>query len=86
MAEALLRVEKVCKRFGGLLAIDHASFVAESGRITATRSWVVGDDEHDVGKFLHDLCMRAILCDRRNNEFMIFGPAVFQGKLDLFAF
>src|ERR1700730_4917617 len=35
MAEALLRVEKVCKRFGGLLAVDHASFVVETGRITA---------------------------------------------------
>jgi branched-chain amino acid transport system ATP-binding protein len=35
MAEALLRVEKVCKRFGGVLAVDHASFVAETGRITA---------------------------------------------------
>jgi branched-chain amino acid transport system ATP-binding protein len=35
MAEALLRVERVCKRFGGVLAVDHASFVAERGRITA---------------------------------------------------
>jgi branched-chain amino acid transport system ATP-binding protein len=35
MAEALLRVEKVCKRFGGVLAVDHASFVAQTGRITA---------------------------------------------------
>jgi branched-chain amino acid transport system ATP-binding protein len=35
MAEALLRVEGICKRFGGVLAVDHASFVAESGRITA---------------------------------------------------
>jgi branched-chain amino acid transport system ATP-binding protein len=35
MAEALLRVEEVCKRFGGLLAVDHASFVVETGRITA---------------------------------------------------
>jgi branched-chain amino acid transport system ATP-binding protein len=35
MVEALLRVEEVCKRFGGLLAIDHASFTAETGRITA---------------------------------------------------
>jgi branched-chain amino acid transport system ATP-binding protein len=35
MAEALLRVDEVCKRFGGLLAVDHASFVAETGRITA---------------------------------------------------
>jgi branched-chain amino acid transport system ATP-binding protein len=35
MAEALLRVEEVCKRFGGVLAVDHASFVVETGRITA---------------------------------------------------
>jgi branched-chain amino acid transport system ATP-binding protein len=35
MAEALLRVEEVCKRFGGLLAVDHASFVVETGGITA---------------------------------------------------
>jgi branched-chain amino acid transport system ATP-binding protein len=35
MAEALLRVDQVCKRFGGVLAVDHASFVAETGRITA---------------------------------------------------
>ncbi len=34
MAE-LLRVENVSKRFGGLLAVDRASFVAETGRITA---------------------------------------------------
>jgi branched-chain amino acid transport system ATP-binding protein len=35
MAEALLRVEQVSKRFGGLLAVDRASFTAETGRITA---------------------------------------------------
>jgi branched-chain amino acid transport system ATP-binding protein len=35
MADPLLRVDQVCKRFGGLLAIDHASFVAQTGRITA---------------------------------------------------
>src|SRR5260370_27828811 len=35
MAEPLLRVEGVSKRFGGLLAVDHASFTAEAGRITA---------------------------------------------------
>jgi branched-chain amino acid transport system ATP-binding protein len=35
MAEALLRVEQVSKRFGGLLAVDQASFTAEAGRITA---------------------------------------------------
>jgi branched-chain amino acid transport system ATP-binding protein len=35
MAEALLRVENVSKRFGGLLAVDNASFTAEAGRITA---------------------------------------------------
>jgi len=35
MAEALLRVENVSKRFGGLLAVDNASFSAEAGRITA---------------------------------------------------
>jgi branched-chain amino acid transport system ATP-binding protein len=35
MAEPLLRVENVSKHFGGLLAVDHASFTAEAGRITA---------------------------------------------------
>jgi branched-chain amino acid transport system ATP-binding protein len=35
MAEPLLRVEQVSKRFGGLLAVDRASFAAEAGRITA---------------------------------------------------
>jgi branched-chain amino acid transport system ATP-binding protein len=35
MAEALLRVEEVSKRFGGLLAVDRASFTAPAGRITA---------------------------------------------------
>ena len=35
MAGALLRVDKVCKRFDGLLALDHVSFTAEEGRITA---------------------------------------------------
>jgi branched-chain amino acid transport system ATP-binding protein len=35
MAEPLLRVERVSKRFGGLLAVDNASFVVEPGRITA---------------------------------------------------
>jgi branched-chain amino acid transport system ATP-binding protein len=35
MAEPLLRVEHVFKRFGGLLAVDNASFVVEPGRITA---------------------------------------------------
>jgi branched-chain amino acid transport system ATP-binding protein len=35
MAEPLLRVEHVSKRFGGLLALDRASFTAEAGRITA---------------------------------------------------
>jgi branched-chain amino acid transport system ATP-binding protein len=35
MAEPLLRVERVCKRFGGLLAVDNASFAVEAGRITA---------------------------------------------------
>ena len=35
MAEPLLRIEQVCKRFGGLMAVDHASFAVESGRITA---------------------------------------------------
>jgi branched-chain amino acid transport system ATP-binding protein len=35
MADALLRIDNVSKRFGGLLAVDHASFVAETGRITA---------------------------------------------------
>ena len=34
MAE-LLRVENISKRFGGLLAVDRASFVAKAGRITA---------------------------------------------------
>ncbi|MBX9845226.1 MAG: ABC transporter ATP-binding protein [Xanthobacteraceae bacterium] len=31
----MLRVENVSKRFGGLLAVDNASFTAEAGRITA---------------------------------------------------
>jgi len=35
MAEPLLRIEQVCKRFGGLLAVDHASLAVETGRITA---------------------------------------------------
>jgi branched-chain amino acid transport system ATP-binding protein len=35
MAEALLRVDEICKRFGGVLALDHASFAVETGRITA---------------------------------------------------
>ena len=35
MAEALLRVEHVSKHFGGLLAVNDASFVAEKGGITA---------------------------------------------------
>jgi branched-chain amino acid transport system ATP-binding protein len=35
VAEALLRVEHVSKRFGGLLAVDGASLSVTSGRITA---------------------------------------------------
>jgi branched-chain amino acid transport system ATP-binding protein len=35
MAEPLLRVERVFKRFGGLLAIDDASLAIEAGLITA---------------------------------------------------
>jgi branched-chain amino acid transport system ATP-binding protein len=35
MAEPLLRVERVSKRFGGLLAVDDASLMVEAGRITA---------------------------------------------------
>jgi len=35
MAEALLQVENVSKRFGGLLAVNKASFMALPGRITA---------------------------------------------------
>ena len=35
MVEPLLRVENVTKRFGGLLAVDRASFAVEAGRITA---------------------------------------------------
>jgi branched-chain amino acid transport system ATP-binding protein len=35
MTEPLLRVEEVSKRFGGLLAVDQASFTAAPGRITA---------------------------------------------------
>jgi branched-chain amino acid transport system ATP-binding protein len=35
MADALLQVETVSKRFGGLLAVDRASFTAPAGRITA---------------------------------------------------
>jgi len=35
MAEPLLRVERVFKRFGGLLAVDDVSLAVEAGRITA---------------------------------------------------
>jgi branched-chain amino acid transport system ATP-binding protein len=35
MAEVRLRVEGVSKRFGGLLAVDRASFTADANRITA---------------------------------------------------
>jgi branched-chain amino acid transport system ATP-binding protein len=35
MPEPLLRVEAITKRFGGLLAVDRASFAAPAGRITA---------------------------------------------------
>jgi branched-chain amino acid transport system ATP-binding protein len=35
MAEPLLRVERVSKRFGGLLAVDDASLAVEAGRLTA---------------------------------------------------
>jgi branched-chain amino acid transport system ATP-binding protein len=35
MAEPLLRVERVCKAFGGLLAVENASLAVEAGRITA---------------------------------------------------
>jgi branched-chain amino acid transport system ATP-binding protein len=35
MAEQLLRVEHVSKRFGGLLAIDDVSLAVEAGRVTA---------------------------------------------------
>jgi branched-chain amino acid transport system ATP-binding protein len=35
MTEPLLRVEQISKRFGGLLAVDQASFAAGAGRITA---------------------------------------------------
>jgi len=35
MAEPLLCVERVFKRFGGLLAVDDASLAVEAGRITA---------------------------------------------------
>jgi len=35
VSEPLLRVENISKRFGGLLAVDRASFVAEQGKITA---------------------------------------------------
>jgi branched-chain amino acid transport system ATP-binding protein len=35
MAEPLLRVEGVTKRFGGLLALDGASLTAQAGQITA---------------------------------------------------
>jgi branched-chain amino acid transport system ATP-binding protein len=33
--EPLLRIEGISKRFGGLLAVDQASFAAPAGRITA---------------------------------------------------
>jgi branched-chain amino acid transport system ATP-binding protein len=35
MAEPILQVENVSRRFGGLLAVDQASFAAEAGKITA---------------------------------------------------
>jgi branched-chain amino acid transport system ATP-binding protein len=35
VAEPLLQVENVSKRFGGLLAVDNATFAANAGRITA---------------------------------------------------
>ncbi len=35
MPEPLLRVERISKRFGGLMAVDQASFEAPAGRITA---------------------------------------------------
>ena len=35
MAETLLSLDNVCKRFGGLCAVDKASLAAQSGRITA---------------------------------------------------
>jgi branched-chain amino acid transport system ATP-binding protein len=35
MAETLLRVQRVLKRFGGLLAVDDASLAVKAGRITA---------------------------------------------------
>ena len=35
MAEPLVRIERVSKRFGGLLAVDDASLAVEAGRITA---------------------------------------------------
>jgi branched-chain amino acid transport system ATP-binding protein len=35
MAEPLLRVERLSRRFGGLLAVDGVSLAAEAGRITA---------------------------------------------------
>ena len=35
MTDALLRVENISMRFGGLVAVDNASFAAGSGRITA---------------------------------------------------
>ncbi len=35
MDEQLLRVERVCKRFDGVLAVDDVSLAAETGRITA---------------------------------------------------
>jgi branched-chain amino acid transport system ATP-binding protein len=35
MADVLLRIEDVSKRFGGLLALDRVSFSAAAGRITA---------------------------------------------------
>jgi len=35
VAESLLHIDQVSQRFGGLLALDAASFAAEAGRITA---------------------------------------------------
>jgi len=65
MAETLLNVETVSKRFGGLLAVNEASFSAATGRITALIgpngagkttlfSIIAGSLSPDNGRILYD--------------------------------